>query len=208
MQAVLADIGSDHCHLPAALIQRQQVQLAYALDLSSKALNSARSQLNAAEMSGLCLRASDGTDGLTDEECVEVSCISMAGMGGILMLDVLWKALERCKSLDRLVLQANRDRLLLRREISQLGWRLLAEEMVQRFQTLVWVRGDEPLTPRQCALGPRFLETRPTEWLQWLQREQARLEGIKFTAGEGMPERLHQQLGWISELLSSDLSCR
>ena len=202
--AVLADIGTDHARLPMALCQRSKLSMAYGIDVSSKALASAAQRLAATGVQGVSLRLGNGLSALSDEECAQLSCLSIAGMGGLLMLEILQQGLPRCPVLGRIITQPNRDRAMLRQGLSVLGWRLDAEEVVEdRFQTLVWAPGTEPLNARQCALGPRFLEQRPTGWLQWLQREQSRLASIELAAGEGMPPELSQQLNWISELLSS-----
>ena len=202
--AVLADIGTDHAMLPMALCQRSKLSLAYGLDVSSKALNAASKRLDAVGSQGVTLRLSNGLSALSDEECAQLTCVTIAGVGGVLMLELLQAGLPRCPMLRQVIVQPNRDRALLRHGLSVLGWRLDAEEVVaDRFQTLVWTPGIEPLNARQCALGPRFLEQRPPGWLQWLQREQSRLASIKLAAGAGMPPELNQQLNWVSELLSS-----
>ena len=202
--AVLADIGTDHARLPMALCRRSKLSLGYGIDISSKALNAASKRLDASGVQGVSLRLSNGLDDLSDEECAQLTCVTIAGMGGLLMLELLQAGLPRCPMLRQVIVQPNRDRALLRQGLSVLGWRLDAEEVVEdRFQTLVWEPGVESLTARQCALGPRFLETQPETWLQWLHGEQSRLTSIKLAAGEGMPPSLNQQLNWISELLSS-----
>ena len=202
--AVLADIGTDHAMLPMTLCQRSKLSLAYGIDVSSKALAAAAQRLAASGVQGVSLRLSNGMSALSDEECDQLTCVTIAGMGGLLMLELLQAGLPRCSMLRQVIVQPKRDRALLRQGLSQLGWRIAIEEVVEdRFQTLVWTPGVEPLTARQCALGPRFLEQRPTGWLQWLHREQSRLASIKLAAGEGMPPELNQQLNWISELLSS-----
>ena len=62
------------------------------------------------------------------------------------MLELLQAGLPRCPMLRQVIVQPNRDRAVLRQGLSVLGWRLDAEEVVEdRFQTLVWTPGVEPL---------------------------------------------------------------
>ena len=70
--------------LPMALCQRSKLSQAYGLDVSSKALASAEQRLSASGAQGVSLRLSDGLDDLSDEECAQPTCVTIAGMGGLL----------------------------------------------------------------------------------------------------------------------------
>ena len=74
-----ADIGTDHAHLPAALLQRGRCQHMILTDISESALENARTEIARLRLSDrVSLRLGDGLSPVT-EKC---GVISVMGMGG------------------------------------------------------------------------------------------------------------------------------
>ena len=82
-----ADIGTDHAHLPAALLQRGRCQHMILTDISESALENARTEMARLRLSDrVSLRLGDGLSPVT-EKC---GVISVMGMGGRTISDILY----------------------------------------------------------------------------------------------------------------------
>lgn len=89
--ARLADIGTDHAHLPIWLMEHGRIASAVASDIRDGPL--ARAEENAAKhgcLDRISLRLGAGLDKVRPEEC---DVISIAGMGGETIADILAAAL-------------------------------------------------------------------------------------------------------------------
>ena len=94
-----ADIGTDHAHLPAALLQRGRCRHMILTDLSESALRNARDEMIRFRLTDrVTLRAGNGLEPL-DEAC---GMISVTGMGGRTIRDILLEGKEKLQgaSLD------------------------------------------------------------------------------------------------------------
>jgi tRNA (adenine22-N1)-methyltransferase len=78
--AVLADVGTDHAYLPAALVLEGKIGGAIAADLRQGPLSRAKETVREYGLNGkIAFRLCDGLSGIRPEE---VNAVSIAGMGG------------------------------------------------------------------------------------------------------------------------------
>ena len=81
---ILADIGTDHAYVPIALVQRQKIKGAIAMDINEGPLARAQEHIRAARLEEyIQTRLSDGAEALLPNEA---DSILIAGMGGELIL--------------------------------------------------------------------------------------------------------------------------
>ena len=172
-----ADIGTDHAHLPAALLQRGRCQHMILTDLSESALKNARDTIIRCRLSDRTdLRAGDGLQPLRDETC---SMISVTGMGGRTVHDILLEGRDKLRSAS-LVLSAHTDLPLIREAVCRIGYHLDREEpcfSAGRYYLVLRARpGAREMTPREIRLGgPLFDSVSP--WLvPYLTRRREVLE--------------------------------
>lgn len=91
--ATLLDIGTDHCKLPAEGLLSGRLRGAYAADLREGPLSAAERQLEAVGLSGkIPLFLSDGLKEVPLEVLRSVSAVSVAGMGGEVMVSIMENA--------------------------------------------------------------------------------------------------------------------
>lgn len=125
---VLADIGTDHGYVPIALVQKERVPRAIAMDINEGPLEKAREHI---AMCGLKdkieTRLSDGTRELA---VGEADSILIAGMGGELVLHILREGEAVCHSAKELVLQPQSDIHKVREFIRTNGYAIVDEDMV------------------------------------------------------------------------------
>lgn len=123
---VVADIGTDHAYLPAYLLLNKKVSGAIAADLREMPLLNAKETLKTYGLEGkIPLVLSNGLDDL-EPNCADD--IVIAGMGGILITEIL----ERCKwifdSTIRIVVQPMSHAEDVRRFFISNGFEILRED--------------------------------------------------------------------------------
>ncbi len=124
----LADIGTDHASLPVYLVQKGTVPFAIAADVNKGPLEHAAKAVEEAGLkSQITLRLSNGLDEINE---TEVDCVVMAGMGGILISQLIEKA-EWLKNPEKtLIFQPMTDAPLLREFLAKEGYEIVAEKGV------------------------------------------------------------------------------
>mgnify|MGYP000003573118 FL=1 len=127
--ARLADVGTDHGYLPVWLLQQGRIARAIASDINQAPLDHARA--TAAEYgvtAAMDFRLCPGLAGIRAEEC---DTIVIAGMGGETILSILEDARWTRDGAHMLILQPQTKVSLLRRWLSENGYRFLEEVLVQ-----------------------------------------------------------------------------
>ena len=155
-----ADIGTDHAHLPAALLQRGRCQHMILTDLSKSALQNARNEMIRFRLlDRVSLRAGDGLAPL-EEPC---GMISVTGMGGRTVRDILISDLP-----------------LIREAVNRIGYHLDREEpcfCAGRYYLVMRARpGALSVTPQEIRLGGPLFESGSDQLIPWIKRRREVLE--------------------------------
>ncbi|MBR4868463.1 MAG: SAM-dependent methyltransferase [Clostridia bacterium] len=123
--SVVADIGTDHAYLPVYLVEAGIIPSAIAADLRPGPLEHAKTTVEAARLQEkILLRLSDGLDGF---QPYEADCVVMAGMGGILITQLIKRAEWLRDTTKTLVLQPMTDASLLRTFLAENGFAIVNE---------------------------------------------------------------------------------
>lgn len=127
----LADIGSDHAMLPAFLAQKGIVTAAVAGELNPGPYEAALKQIKDAGL-GAVVTVRRG-NGLEVVNPGEVDTVSIAGMGGNLIVEILTDGRNagKLEGVRRLVLQPNVGEEAVRRFLGSNGWSLLGEDILE-----------------------------------------------------------------------------
>lgn len=121
----LADIGCDHGYLSIWLVREKTVGRAIAMDLREGPLKKAQESIRFFHQTEVIeTRLSDGMDKLRPGEADR---IVIAGMGGILMKDILVRGRDCVAKAGQLVLQPQSDPELVRAEVHAQGFRITDE---------------------------------------------------------------------------------
>lgn len=145
----LADIGSDHALLPVFLAQRGIVASAVAGELNPGPYEAALKQVREAGVAPVV--AVRRGDGLSVVAPGEVDVVTIAGMGGSLIVHILAAGVVRLAGVRRLVLQPNVGEEQVRRWLAANGWYLREEDIVEEDGKLY-----EVLTADRCADAERM----------------------------------------------------
>ena len=165
-----ADIGTDHAHLPAALLQRGRCRHMILTDLSESALRNARDEMIRLRLTDrVSLRAGDGLSPL-DETC---GMISVTGMGGRTIRGILLEGREKLRGAS-LILSAHTDLPLIRDAVRLIGYHLDREEpcfCAGRYYLVIRARpGARNMTPREIRLGGPLFDSASDQLIPWLTR--------------------------------------
>ncbi len=129
----VADIGCDHGKLSVYLIQEGIADKVIASDVATGPLERAkRTVVEAGLADKIDVRLADGAKGIGRDEsgAPEVDVIVMAGIGGMLALDMVNESIDIYKDIDCFVIQAQSNIDDLRRSMDQMGFVIIDEDMV------------------------------------------------------------------------------
>ena len=190
-----ADIGTDHAHLPAALLQRGRCQHMILTDISESALENARTEMARLRLSDrVSLRLGDGLSPVT-EKC---GVISVMGMGGRTISDILLSGAARLQGAT-LLLSAHTDWHLIRAAVRDIGYHLDREEpclAAGRFYLFLRARpGSVPMTEREIRLGgPLFRSESPALFPE----DSGRYPPFGPSTGQPSPFRSKSRRSWAA----------
>ena len=122
-KANVADVGADHGLLEIYLLENRNVESILAIENKSGPFNILKNNLQDYNVK---LSLSDGIEKIDDK----VDTIIIAGMGGILISDILKSHKEKLDKIKQIVIDAHRDNELVRRTITNLGFYIEKEKIV------------------------------------------------------------------------------
>ena len=156
--AVVADIGTDHAYIPISLIGEGIVQRAIACDVSEGSLQKALKNVKAYQMSDKILcRRGDGLDVVCKSEA---DCIIIAGMGGLLISQIIDKAYNKLQD-ELLILQPMTAVVELREYLCSHGFWIQDEELVLEegiYYHIIATQKGRPEDAYDCVVGSRLVE--------------------------------------------------
>ncbi len=192
--ARLADIGSDHAYLPVALMRRGAIASAVAGEVALTPYNAALRSVRENGLEGSIvvrhasgLRAIEADDGIT--------AITMCGMGGETIRDILQADADRLGGHELLVLQPNGGGQPMRRWLMENGYRIVAEEVLREnrfdYEIVVAERtGPVVYSEEELYFGPLLMQERSAafleKWRRLLQLKRKTLAG--FERARQVPE--------------------
>lgn len=125
----IADIGTDHAHLPIYLVENGIAPCAVASDVRPGPIANAKINVEQAGLeSKISLRLASGLDKVTPDEAEDVI---IAGMGGILIAELIEKAPWLKDSEKHLVLQPQSHSEILRTFLMKNGYYIEKEEICE-----------------------------------------------------------------------------
>lgn len=152
--AILADIGTDHAYLPCFLYDQGVIEKAYACDVAEGPLASSKQTIIANHMEGKIIPLlGNGLDPIVNED---VDMISICGMGGMLMIEILDAHNEMHN--HRFFLQANNGLAELRAYLAGHHFCIIDEDLVEDahhiYEYMVVEKGEMALDEDDLLFGP------------------------------------------------------
>ncbi len=209
--ARLADIGSDHAYLPVALVRRGVIDAALAGEVATTPFQAAERTVrdNGLEQQ-ITVRLADGLAAIEARD--GITAISLCGMGGETIRDILEAGKAHLSGAERLILQPNGGEQPLRLWLMRNGYRIVSEELLHEnrfyYEIIVAERADPVVyTAEQLFFGPLLMQARSpvflAKWQRALRLRQKTLAA--FERAQAVPEaklqEISQQIRWMLTLL-------
>ncbi|MBP3342318.1 MAG: SAM-dependent methyltransferase [Peptococcaceae bacterium] len=159
--AKVADIGTDHGFLPCYLAQSGKAELVIACDVNAQPL--ALAQKNITDYNVGDKVSTRLGNGLAVLNPGEVDTVTIAGMGGALMIDILDASPMVVDRLKRIVLQPNVGAEAVRIWAEKNRWQIVAEDLIREndiFSVIIVLeqgRSDRFMSAVELYLGPKLL---------------------------------------------------
>ncbi len=170
----LVDIGSDHAYLPIYAIKNKIIQYAICGEVVKGPFDSTVENIRAHGLTdNIEARFGSGLEIVTDED--DVDTITICGMGGPLIADILKSGFENVNGKPRLILQPNIYSYPVRKTLLDLGY-LVADETVIRdgrhfYEVIVAESGKAAYDEKSLMFGPINIRKREDAFIQKLNRE-------------------------------------
>lgn len=211
--ARLADIGSDHAYLPVALMRRGAIASAVAGEVALTPFQSAKRTVRENGLGQrITVRLADGLAAIEPGD--GITAISICGMGGETIRDILDSGKAHLSGHERLILQPNGGEQPLRQWLMENGYRILCEEVLHEnrfdYEIIVAERaGPVTYTAEELYFGPLQMQARSpaflVKWQRILRHKQQTLTQFA-RARQAVPEDkvqdIAQQARWITEMLA------
>ena len=211
--ARLADIGSDHGYLPVALMRRGAIAAAVAGEVALTPFRSAERTVreNGLELQ-ITVRLASGLEAIEPQD--GITAISVCGMGGETIRDILDSGKARLSGQERLILQPNGGEQPLRQWLMENDYHILYEELLREnrfdYEIIVAERAGPVLyTAEELYFGPLQMQARTpaflAKWQRKLRHKQRTLADFararQAVPGEKVQE-IAREVRWITELLA------
>ncbi|WP_058542388.1 tRNA (adenine(22)-N(1))-methyltransferase [Pseudomonas fluorescens] len=211
--ARLADIGSDHAYLPVALLRRGAIAMAVAGEVALTPFRAAERTVGENGLGQqISVRLANGLAAIEPED--GITAISLCGMGGETIRDILDSGKARLSGQERLILQPNGGEQPLRQWLMENDYRILCEEVLREnrfyYEIIIAERaGPVTYTAEELYFGPLQLQARNpiflAKWQRLLCQKQKTLTSFA-KARQAVPEEklqdIARQARWITELLA------
>lgn len=213
--ARLADIGSDHAYLPVALMLQDKIDYGVAGEVVPGPYESAKKQVakNGLE-NKIAVRLADGLAAIVLAD--RISAITICGMGGVLIRDILQRGKEqnRLSGTERLILQPNVGERQLRHWLVDENYTIIDEAIIEEnhkiYEIIVAEKWPAPIdySPKELFFGPILLKEKAPIFIEKWQHKLGKMEKILASlhqSDQDVAEKIREvteEIEWIKEVLA------
>ena len=213
----LADVGTDHGYIPIYLTEAGVIPSAIAMDINKGPLERAKEHIREHGLEGkIQTRLSDGLKNL---QMNEADCMIAAGMGGGLVIRILSEERDTAGSLKELILQPQSAIDIVRKYLTEEGYRIVAEDMVYedgKYYPMMKAvpcmagAGEIPYSEEELEFGRVLLQQAHPVLGQFLEREMeiqnrilSALESQESVRAKKRMEEISYRIEWIRGILNT-----
>lgn len=182
----VADIGSDHAYLPIYLVKNKKVKSVIATDINSGPVKISKGRINSHGVeSSIKVRQGNGLQVIKPGE---TEVIVIAGMGGLLIRDILDKDEKVARSAKLLILQPMRDSDKIRKWLFKNSFDIIDEELVKeqdKIYEVLWVVpvGEAIEAEGLMLVGNRIIEKKHPLMVEFINKKTYELEKVMAALG-------------------------
>ena len=213
--ARVADIGSDHAYLPAALVLDGKIDFAIAGEVVKGPYENAVHEIKDHQLEGQVIpRLAGGLAAI--EPADKVDTIPIAGMGGSLIASILEKDKNKLTGIKRLVLQPNVGESQLREWLMNNHYQIMNEKIIEEDNHIYEIIVAEPsvvpfrYSKYELDFGPFLLENKGPvfrkKWQEYLQREAHVIDQMQKAQQPPVKKinEINQFLSQVKEAIADD----
>ncbi|MRH71120.1 tRNA (adenine(22)-N(1))-methyltransferase TrmK [Lactobacillus reuteri] len=213
--ARVADIGSDHAYLPAALVLDGKINFAIAGEVVKGPYENAVHEIKDHQLEGQVIpRLADGLAAI--EPADKVDTITIAGMGGSLIASILEKGKDKLTEIKRLVLQPNVGESQLREWLMNNHYQIMTEKIIEEDNHIYEIIVAEPsvvpfrYSKYELDFGPFLLENKgpifKKKWREYFQREAHVIDQMQKAQQPPVKKinEINQFLSQVKEAIADD----
>ena len=157
--AIVADIGTDHCFLPIYLVQSGKINKCYASDINEGPLSAAMKNVKSyACEDKISLKLADGISQLEND----VTTITISAMGGSLMTNILSTNKNKLTNVNTIICQPNVGAFTIRKWLVNNDFMVVEEKIFKEagryYEVIKAIRGEDYLTDQEILFGPCLLK--------------------------------------------------
>ena len=202
---LIADIGTDHAYLPVYLCMTDKCKHAVASDIRKGPLERAASTINRYSVSDrVKTRLGSGAETLTPNEA---DCIVVAGMGGLVISEIMKSSAEVFDTAKQIILQPMTAADELRSFLNDNDYTIIGEHLAKEDEKIyniieVCPGKDVKYSAPELYIGKKLIETQPEHFKEYLKKRKTRLEkminGLKLSSNS----EAKKDLPYLSDILS------
>lgn len=176
-KARIADIGSDHAYLPVELVERKTIDHAIAGEVAPGPRDRSFADVKKFGLTDkIDVRLGNGLAVINPEDNIDT--VVIAGMGGILISDILTRATaDEMSNVSTLILQPNIGEPLVRQWLQANDFQIIDEDIVEDEKHVYEiikakkVQTEVILTPAQQLMGPVLMTKKSATFVKKWQRK-------------------------------------
>ncbi|CAI2606561.1 tRNA (adenine(22)-N(1))-methyltransferase [Apilactobacillus kunkeei] len=179
----VADIGSDHAYLPVYLMKQKQIEFGIASEVAKGPLDNAIQEIKAEGLSDrIDTRLADGLLSVQPED--KIDCVTIAGMGGTLIKNILENGRSHLSGDELLILQPNvgedRLRTWLMNNQYEISDETILREDGHTYEIIVAKKTDKSVeyTEQEIKFGPFLLKQHSDIFVEKWENEIERIEMV------------------------------
>lgn len=179
----VADIGSDHAYLPVYLMKQKQIEFGIASEVAKGPLDNAIQEIKAEGLSDrIDTRLADGLLSVQPED--KIDCVTIAGMGGTLIKNILENGKSHLSGNELLILQPNvgedRLRTWLMNNQYEISDETILREDGHTYEIIVAKKTDKTVkyTEQEIKFGPFLLKQHSDVFVEKWENEIERIEMV------------------------------
>lgn len=210
----VADVGSDHGYLAVYLYQMNKGIKPIASDVNAGPVENAKATL--AEEGLLDAIEVRLGGGLLPYALGETNIAVIAGMGGILIKDIIMESMDKVKAMDYLVLQPMTQQPFLRQWLVENGFEIFNERFVTegaKFYEIFCIKPGQMIVEDEICLdigfGKNHLEQPMADYLDFLNHKLDKFKQVKTEIDEkgseqskGMSDKLEMKMRRLVEVIA------
>jgi len=178
---IVADIGTDHGYIPVYLVEKNISNRVIATDINKGPLNNAKSYIDKKGYSdNIETRLGDG---LCPIKVNEVDTAIIAGMGGLLIIEILEKSNDVANSIENFILQPMVASYELRKYLYNNGYSIFDEKLAKegdKFYEIIYAKHDNDYVKKDVyyEIGKKLIENKDEYLIEFVQRKILKIEEI------------------------------